>query len=93
MSRDLRVEVAGVTVIVGEAEIRGAGWMLKSEEVECYCEEPHCHEDSCTCAPDVAPALEVLTLWHNDSHPGVFRFCDERPCSDLREARFDLLNA
>lgn len=24
--------------------------------------------------------LGLVEAWHNDVHPGVFRFCDEQPC-------------
>lgn len=25
-------------------------------------------------------AVEVVRRWHDDVHPGAFRFCSEQPC-------------
>ena len=27
--------------------------------------------------------LKTVENWHNETHAGVFRFCDEQPCSAL----------
>lgn len=31
-------------------------------------------------------AGKVLEAWHNEQHAGVYRFCYEQPCLDLRKA-------
>jgi hypothetical protein len=32
--------------------------------------------------PDRRP-YQVVEQWHNDNHPGAFRFCDQQPCHAL----------
>lgn len=74
-------ESTDTKTLVPEDAIREAGWMRESEEEPCHLD--HCEDDSCDC-PSPRPVLDVLERWHNENHPGVIRFCDERPCSDLR---------
>ena len=39
---------------------------------------------------DMTTKVEALTgvvhRWHDDNHPGLFQWCAERPCVDVREA-------
>ena len=38
--------------------------------------------------PSVGTVVGLLTDWHNDTHPGHFMFCTERPCVEIaREVR------
>lgn len=62
--------------------IREAGWIKEDEQEDCS--EAHCHDDSCVCVTaDVA--IELVRRWHNESdHAYAFKFCDQRPCSDMR---------
>lgn len=40
-----------------------------------------------TCERNRAAEVDViLERWHNEVHRYVFRFCDESPCREVREA-------
>lgn len=71
-------------VTVTEERFRTEGW--KPQDENDPCEHHHCGSDDCSC-PILSPDVEaILESWHNDAHPGVFRFCDESPCAELWKA-------
>lgn len=61
---------------------RAAGFKPNDENDPC--EETHCGTEWCDCDAMNAEATAVLERWHNDTHPGVLRFCDHSPCAELR---------
>ena len=71
-----------VEVEIPERQLREAGWKPGDENDPC--EEDHCGTDWCSCDDISAQAQAILEAWHNDTHVGVYRFCDEMPCRDLR---------
>lgn len=76
------LEGGSVLVRLDESRILLKGFKPKDENDPC--EADHCGGDDCIC--DLAePYLEAMRAWHNDQHPGVFSWCEERPCRDLRE--------
>lgn len=87
-SHDIVVDLVGggCTVTVDETLIRESGWIRDGDQEPEGCLRQHCDDETCDCT-EVEAALEVLERWHNEAHSGVVRFCDERPCSDFREAR------
>lgn len=59
---------AEVEVDIPTSELLAAGWIYVGEDPR----------------PTPATVMDVIERWHNDTHPGAFRFCDHSPCVELR---------
>lgn len=73
--------------LIDPHQIREAGWMRHGEQDPC--ERHHCDmsgEHGCICGPPASDVTETLRMWHNDTHIGTFQFCDQSPCSEVRNA-------
>lgn len=89
MTIDIEIDDDGVVLGVGENEVhvtvddlQRAGW-----EYAPGCERAHCSEGDCIPVESLeAEALDVLRRWHDDTHPGPFKFCYEQPCHGMRQA-------
>jgi hypothetical protein len=65
-----------VEVDVRPEELERAGWVYVGKG-----------EDDTKLVDALSSAEEVterVRRWHDDTHPGVWQWCQERPCRDLR---------
>lgn len=90
-STSVTIETDGIEVridpdlILDALKISHAWIPIEDADEHCDCGEP-CPPEHEGLFDDQAAVRQIMEDWHNGQHAGVFRFCYEQPCHDLRKA-------